>query len=77
MPSVNPIIDKLFSGRAFRLRDLVFVVGESIIFSAGVNIHRISQIGGAHRGAFYVPAGIAAAPGRIPLHNVRWIGFEP
>ena len=66
MLEVNPVANKLFSGRAFALRDLIFVMRENEIDAAGVNVECLAEILHRHRRAFDMPARTAATDGRIP-----------
>ena len=56
---------------AQRLGDLVFVVREDQVEAAGMDVEDLPEIALAHRGALDVPAGAAAAPGRVPAGLVR------
>ena len=53
-------------GGGFALRDLVFVVREHEVFAAGVEVEAVAEVLHGHGGALDVPAGTAAADGRIP-----------
>src|SRR5689334_19260586 len=71
MFEVNPVTDKLFSGRAFTLRDFVFVMRKDEIDAARVNVETLAQILHRHRGALDVPTGTAASDFRV----ARGFGF--
>src|SRR5271169_7120964 len=66
MLRVHPVAHKRLTGRAFALRDFVFVVRKREIDAASVNVQRLAQILHGHRGAFDMPAGAALADGRFP-----------
>src|SRR5712691_3412154 len=66
MLGVQPVADEMLAGGGFALRDFVFMVRESEVDAAGVNIERFAQIFHGHGGALDVPAGAAAADGRVP-----------
>ena len=52
--------------QAFALGNLVLMMREDQILSAGMNIDLLTQIFFGHDGALNVPAGTAVAPGRRP-----------
>ncbi len=66
MFEVNPVAHELFSGRAFALRDLVFVMRKDEIDAAGVNVEGFAEILHRHRRALDVPARTAATDRRVP-----------
>ncbi len=74
---MHPIVDKGLAGGSLRLGDLVWVMGGDVILAAGVNVHRLAQVFHAHGRALDVPAGVAPAPRRIPLHDVLWRRLAP
>src|SRR5512146_1548398 len=51
---------------AFALRDLVLMMRKDEIEPAAMNVEALAEMGLAHRRAFDMPAGPAAAPGAIP-----------
>jgi hypothetical protein len=57
--------------RAYALRDLVLVMREDQVEPAAMDVERLAQFAFAHRRAFDVPAGAAAAPRAIPAGLVR------
>ncbi len=60
-----------FTGGAAGLCDFAFVMGEDVVFAAGVNIDDIfAQHRAGHGGAFDVPAGVTIAPRAGPFHQV-------
>ena len=75
--SMKPVTDKRLTGNTFGLDDFRLMMGKNIIFTAGVDVQRIAEVFHAHRAAFDVPAGIAFAPRRWPVHQVIFGGFEP
>src|SRR5258706_1057030 len=50
---------------------------EEVIFATGVEIERLAEVFHRHRRALDVPAGISAAPRRIPLLQVTWLRGTP
>src|SRR6185312_12808709 len=64
--TVAPEARKGRAGRRLGLRDLVLVMREDQIDSAGMNVERLAEQVDRHRRALQVPARAAAAPGRIP-----------
>ena len=56
---------------AFALGDLVLVMGKHQIDAAAMDVEGLAQIFARHGRAFDVPAGTAAAPGRIPARRAR------
>ena len=63
---VHPVIRKFLSGAGFGLGDLVLVVRELQVLTAGVDVDGLTQILSAHHGALDVPARPAHSPGRFP-----------
>src|SRR5438132_1363895 len=68
MRAVQPRPHKLFSGHAFALRDLRFVVRKDIVYTAAMDVDLIAEERGRHRAALDVPAGTSWSPWRIPFH---------
>jgi len=54
------------TGRALALGDLVFVVGETQVDAAAVQVQGLAEVMDAHGAAFDMPAGAALAPGAGP-----------
>ena len=67
---MHPIIAPFMAQIGLRLGDFVGVVGESVIDAAAVNIQVLAQVLHGDAGALNVPAGVAHAPGRIPLQGL-------
>ena len=63
---MHPVAGEGFSGRGFRLRDLVFVVREHQVFAAGVEVEGLAEELHRHGGALDVPAGAAVAESGVP-----------
>ena len=53
-----------------RLGDLVGMVGESVVDAAAVDVQVLPQILHGDTGALDVPAGVAHAPGGVPLQGL-------
>ena len=70
MHDMHPVVAPVVADVAFRLRDLIGVVRERIVDAAAVDIQILAQILEGNAGALDVPAGIADAPGRIPLERL-------
>src|SRR5260370_16912632 len=66
MCKLKPVTHELFSGGAFALGDLVFVMRKHQIDSARVQIESLAEILHRHRGAFNVPTRTPAADGCFP-----------
>ncbi len=66
MFKVEPVANKLFSGCAFALRDLVFVVREDEVVAAAVDLKADAELLLGHRRAFDVPAGAPLADVGVP-----------
>src|SRR4030067_1731976 len=64
--AVQPVVDELVSGGGFGLGDLVFVMGEDVVYAAAVDIERFAQVLGAHGRAFDVPSRPAGADLGLP-----------
>ena len=64
---VHPVMDKGLSVGTFRLRDLILMVRENKILSAGMNVDGLAKIFSRHHRALNVPAGTAIAPRRLPV----------
>ena len=67
---MEPIVAPFMTNISFALRDLVGVVGEDIVHTAAVDIEIFTEIFHADTGALDVPAGVAHAPGGIPLQSL-------
>ena len=63
---VEPMRREVPAARAFALCDLVFVVGENEIHTAGVHVEGIAEVFADHRRALEVPAGPAFTPRGLP-----------
>src|SRR5207244_4832864 len=72
-----PIVDESLTGRGLRLRDLALVVREEVVFTTGVEVERLAEVFHRHGRALDVPAGIPAAPRRIPLLEIAWLRGAP
>src|SRR6266446_9698807 len=57
MLGMQPVPSEWLAGRAFALRDFVFVMRKGQVDSAGVNIQRLSEILHGHCGTLNVPSG--------------------
>ena len=67
MKNVYPPVAPLVTEISLRLSDLVCVVGECVINTAAVDIKLLSEMLHRDAGALDMPAGIANAPGAVPL----------
>ena len=67
---VEPVVAPLVAKVAFGLGDFVGVMREGIVDAAAVNIEVLAEVLHGDAGALDVPAGIANAPGRIPLEGL-------
>ncbi len=67
---MHPIIAPFVAEIALRLGDFVGVVGEGVIYAAAVDVEVFSQMLHADAGALDVPAGVADAPGGVPLQGL-------
>ena len=66
------------SGAAAGLGDLALVMREDVALPAAVQVDRAAGVGQAlarQRAALDVPARVARAPGRVPLHDVAGVGL--
>ncbi len=63
---VEPVAREGVVRGGFRLGDLIFVVREHEVFTAGVEVEGVAEIFDGHGGALDVPAGAAGAEGRFP-----------
>ena len=70
MVDMEPVVAPLVAQVALGLGDLVGVVGEGIVDAAAVDVQILAQVLHGDAGALDVPAGIAHAPGRIPLQRL-------
>src|SRR5579872_530025 len=73
---MKPIAHKGLSRGGFRLRDLIFVMGESEVHAAGMNVDGFSQILHSHGRALNVPARAAGTDARFP-EKLAWFGRFP
>ena len=64
---MHPIVAPGVTVGSLGLCNFVCMVGEGIIYAAAVDIHVLAKVLTCDAGAFDVPAGIAYAPGGIPL----------
>ena len=67
---VEPLGAPGVSQVALALGDLVGVVGEGVVDAAAVDVQPLAQIFHGDAGALDVPAGIAHAPGGVPLEGL-------
>ena len=67
---MQPAIAPLFTQISFALGNLVFMVGKGQVGPAAVDVDGLTQIAVGHGGALNVPAGIAHAPGGVPLEGL-------
>ncbi|MPN56904.1 hypothetical protein SDC9_204597 [bioreactor metagenome] len=63
---MNPILGHGPLKPAFRLGNLVFVMGKNQVGAAAVNIEAFTQVFVGHGRAFNMPAGPARSPGAFP-----------
>src|SRR6266404_6516820 len=68
MRAMQPVVHELFSGHAFALRDLRFVVRKNVVHPAAMDVDLIAQNRSRHRAALDMPAWTARAPWRIPFY---------
>ena len=68
MRAMQPVTDEFFSGDAFALRDLRFVMRENVIDATAMDVDLIAKQRRRHRAAFDVPTRPAAAPRAFPRH---------
>ena len=59
---VHPVVRESFAGFGFALSDFVFVMRESQVMAATVDIDGVAQVFGRHHRAFDVPARASRAP---------------
>src|SRR5712671_6112792 len=71
MLGVQPVADEMFAGGGFALGDFVFVMGEGEVDAAGMDVDGFAEVLHGHGGAFDMPAGTAAADGRVPKMLAR------
>ena len=67
---VHPVIAPFVAEIALRLGNFVGVVGEGVVYAAAVDVEVVSQMLHADAGALDVPAGVADAPGGVPLERL-------
>ena len=67
---VHPVIAPVMPQISLRLGDLVGVVGEGVVDAAAVDVQVLAQVLHGDTGTLDMPAGIAHAPGRIPLEGL-------
>ena len=65
-PEIAPLVAEVALG----LGNLVRVVGEGVVYAAAVDVEVLAEVLYAYAGALYVPAGVADAPGGIPLEGL-------
>ena len=76
---MEPVIAPFVSEVALRLCDLIGVMWENIIHTATMDIHVLAKMLDTDAGSLDVPAGVAHAPGGVPLEGlILELGFgEP
>src|SRR5207244_9078210 len=62
---MKPVADERLSGRAFALRDLILVMGEYQVDTAGVDVERLPEVLHAHCRTLDMPARTARAEGGL------------
>ena len=67
---MEPVIAPLMTEVSFTLRDLICMMGESVVDTAAVDIQLFSAVLHADAGAFNMPSGIAHTPGGIPFQGL-------
>src|ERR1700685_554195 len=72
---MEPEVREGLAGHGFRLRDLVFVMRENQIFSAGVKVEGLTEFTHRHDRALQMPAWAAGADRRFPGCLVRLGGL--
>ncbi len=72
---MNPIAGERFSSGRFGLSHFIFMVGESEVSAATMDVKGFSQIFLAHDGTFDVPAWSSFPPGTFPEGFSRFTGF--
>src|SRR4029079_17790661 len=76
MGAVEPRADEGLSGRCLALGDLVLVVREDEVDTAGMEIERRAEVRHAHGRAFDVPAGPPRTDGGLP-DRLAWLRTLP
>ena len=64
---MHPVAAEGAAVGALALGDLVLVVGEDQVLTAGVQVDGLAQVLAGHGAALNVPAGAAVAPGALPV----------
>ena len=67
----------MFAAGALALGDLVLVMREAQVDTAGMDIELLAQVFGRHGGAFDMPAGEASTPGTFPVHLAAFVAMFP
>ena len=67
---MEPVVAPLVAQIALGLCNFIGMVGERVVDAAAVNIQILAKVLHGNAGALDVPAGIAHAPGRIPLEGL-------
>ncbi len=67
MQYVHPIVAPFVPEVRLALRDLVRVVGESVVDAAAVDVETLSEVLHSDAGTFDVPAGVSRAPRAVPF----------
>ena len=70
MMDMEPVVAPLVAQIAFTLGDLVGMMWEGVIDTAGVDVQILAQVLHRDAGALDMPAGITDTPGRIPLQGL-------
>src|SRR5207237_4306702 len=74
---VQPVPHEALPGRGLRLGDLALVMREEVILATGVEVEGLAEVFHRHGRALDVPAGIPAAPRRIPLLEITRLRGTP
>src|SRR5699024_6226972 len=64
---MHPVLAPLVPQIGLALGDFIGVVGEGVVDAAAVDIQILTQVFHGDAGALNVPAGVAYAPGGVPL----------
>jgi hypothetical protein len=75
--AVHPSTDVRVAERCLALRNLALVMGEDVIYPAGVEVVLLAQITGADGRTFNMPAGEAGPPGTLPDERAARFGGLP